>query len=49
MPGATHSLDCRLRCLPLFVAMAVDEIAFMRRFKSGEATAALGTEILRQG
>lgn len=49
MSVETDCQECRLRCRPLFVAMTADEIAFMRRFKTGEAHAAAGTEILSQG
>lgn len=49
MSAETDCQDCKLRCRPLFVAMTADEVAFMRRFKSGEATAAAGTEIVTQG
>lgn len=49
MPAETDCQDCRLRCRPLFVPMTADEIAFMRRFKSGEASIPAGTEILSQG
>lgn len=49
MSVETDCRDCRLRCRPLFVAMTADEIAFMRRFKTGEARASAGTEILSQG
>ena len=49
MAAETDCQDCRLRCRPLFVPMTADEIAFMRRFKSGETVAPTGTEILSQG
>ncbi len=49
MPSETDCNDCQLRCRPLFVPMTADEIAFMRRFKSGETSAPAGTEILSQG
>lgn len=49
MSAVTDCQDCQLRCRPLFVPMTADEIAFMSRFKSGEASALAGTEILTQG
>jgi CRP/FNR family transcriptional regulator, anaerobic regulatory protein len=49
MPVATDCLNCQLRCRPLFTAMSADEVAFMQRFKSGEATVPAGVEILSQG
>jgi CRP/FNR family transcriptional regulator len=49
MSNVTNCQECQLRCKPLFVPMTDDEIAFMRRFKSGEAVAPAGTEIVSQG
>ena len=40
MSAVTDCQACQLRCRPLFVPMTTDEIAFMSRFKSGEAFAA---------
>lgn len=45
----TDCLDCKLRCRPLFVPMSEDELAFMRRFKSGEKVVPAGAEVLSQG
>jgi CRP/FNR family transcriptional regulator, anaerobic regulatory protein len=47
--AVTDCLDCALRCRRLFVPMTEDEIAFMRRFKSGELVASAGSEVLAQG
>ncbi len=47
--GFTDCLHCPLRRRPLFVPFTEDELAFMRRFKTGEVTVRRGTAILRQG
>lgn len=49
MPPGTDCLDCKLRCKPLFVPMSERELAFMRRFKSGEATFTPGEDVVAQG
>ncbi|RYI28638.1 MAG: Crp/Fnr family transcriptional regulator [Acetobacteraceae bacterium] len=49
MSPVTDCLDCRLRCMPLFVPMSDKELAFMRRFKSGEVTVPVGREVMAQG
>ncbi|HLQ19385.1 MAG TPA: Crp/Fnr family transcriptional regulator [Tabrizicola sp.] len=49
MAGGTDCLDCPLRRRPLFVPMTDDELAFQRRFKSGERVVPSGGEILSQG
>lgn len=49
MAAATDCLDCPLRCLPLFVPMTEDELAFQRRFKSGERVVPAGGDIIFQG
>lgn len=49
MSPATDCLDCPLRCKPLFVPMSDKELAFMRRFKSGEVTVLPGQDAMSQG
>lgn len=41
--------NCPLRQLDLFEPMTKDEVAFMKRFKSGELVAEHGAEILAEG
>ena len=45
----TDCLDCKLRRRSLFVPMTDDELAFMRRFKTGETEIAVGAEVISQG
>ncbi|MCX7646390.1 MAG: Crp/Fnr family transcriptional regulator [Rhodobacteraceae bacterium] len=40
---------CPLRCLPAFVPMSEEEVAFMERFKVGELRVDRGTTILMEG
>ncbi len=47
--AVTDCRDCTLRCKPLFVALTDDELAFMRRFKSGETVVPAGADVLLQG
>lgn len=49
MAGRTDCLDCTLRCRRIFVPMAAEELAFMRRFKSGELVVAARSEFMSQG
>lgn len=49
MPALTDCIDCPLRCRPLFVPLTADELAFQRRFKSGERVLPAGTDLLTQG
>ena len=49
MAPVTDCQDCPLRCKPLFVPMSDTELAFMRRFKSGEATYLPGQDVVSQG
>ncbi len=49
MADQTDCQDCQLRCRALFVPMTADEVAFMRRFKSGEAVVPIGAEVMSQG
>lgn len=49
MTAGTDCLECPLRCKPLFVPMSDKELAFMRRFKSGEATFSPGQDVVSQG
>ena len=49
MTAVTDCLDCPLRCKPLFVPMSEDELAFMRRFKTGEAEVPQGRDVMSQG
>ncbi|MBP9047734.1 MAG: Crp/Fnr family transcriptional regulator [Tabrizicola sp.] len=49
MTAVTDCLDCPLRCKPLFVPMSEDELAFMRRFKTGEAEVLQSRDVMSQG
>ena len=49
MTAVTDCLDCPLRCKPLFVPMSEDELAFMRRFKTGETEVPQGRDVMSQG
>ena len=49
MAAVTDCLDCPLRCKPLFVPMSDKELAFQRRFKSGENLVSAGAEVMAQG
>ena len=49
MAAATDCVDCALRCRPLFVPMTPEELAFMRRFKTGERMVPPGAEVVSQG
>ncbi|WP_099825234.1 Crp/Fnr family transcriptional regulator [Oceaniglobus indicus] len=46
---ATNCTNCPLRGLDLFVPLTEDEVAFMKRFKTGELTVQKGTQILMEG
>ncbi|MEM8824455.1 MAG: Crp/Fnr family transcriptional regulator [Pseudomonadota bacterium] len=46
---STDCKDCPLRKLDTFQEMNAEEVAFMRRFKTGELEAQPGTEIMAQG
>ncbi|MBL9072775.1 Crp/Fnr family transcriptional regulator [Tabrizicola sp.] len=49
MSVVTDCLDCPLRRKPLFVPLSKEEIAFMRRFKSGEIDVPQGQDVMSQG
>lgn len=49
MSDVTDCLDCPLRCKPLFVPLSKNELAFMRRFKSGEVDVPQGRDVMSQG
>jgi len=49
MAPVTDCKDCPLRCKPLFVPMSDTELAFMRRFKSGEVSYLPGQDVVSQG
>lgn len=47
--SVTACENCPLRVMPLFVPFNAEELAFMRRFKSGEQTIDRNTPILHEG
>jgi CRP-like cAMP-binding protein len=49
MSAVTDCLGCPLRRKPLFVPLTKDELAFMRRFKSGEVDVPQGQDVMSQG
>jgi CRP-like cAMP-binding protein len=48
-PRSVSCEQCPLRCLPLFRSFTDEELAFVSRFKKGEATLAAGETLLNEG